>query len=102
MYEEHQSLALVDPTLEEFNEEEAIRMIGVALLCTQGSPLMRPSMSRAVAMLTGDIAVSAAKSKPSYMTDWNFKDITEDMETSPSPVSQAILSGESDIIREGR
>jgi hypothetical protein len=38
--------------------------------------MMRPSMSRVVAMLAGDIEVGVVTSKPSYLTDWNFKDIT--------------------------
>ena len=38
--------------------------------------MMRPSMSRVVAMLAGDIEVGIVTSKPSYLTDWNFKDIT--------------------------
>jgi hypothetical protein len=33
-------------------------------------------MSRVVAMLAGDIEVGVVTSKPSYLTDWNFKDIT--------------------------
>ena len=38
--------------------------------------MMWPSMSRVVAMLAGDIEVGIVTSKPSYLTDWNFKDIT--------------------------
>jgi hypothetical protein len=38
--------------------------------------MMRPSLSRVVAMLVGDIEVGVVTSKPSYLTDWNFKDIT--------------------------
>ncbi len=38
--------------------------------------MMRPSMSRVVAMLAGDIEVGIVTSKPSYLTDCNFKDIT--------------------------
>ncbi|OMO70486.1 hypothetical protein CCACVL1_18878 [Corchorus capsularis] len=79
----------MDPTLVEFDEDEALRMLGVALLCTQASPMMRPPMSRVVAMLAGDIEVSSVNSKPSYLTDWDFKDITgtftsEDTQTSTS------------------
>ena len=48
----------------------------MSLLCTQASPNMRPPMSRVVAMLAGDIEVGIVTSKPSYLTDWNFKDIT--------------------------
>ena len=45
-------------------------------MCTQASPNMRPPMSRVVAMLAGDIEVGIVTSKPSYLTDCNFKDIT--------------------------
>jgi hypothetical protein len=69
-------LGLVDPRLLEFDENEATRVIGVALLCTQASPMMRPPMSRVVAMLAGDIEVGAVTSKPSYLTEYNFKDVT--------------------------
>ncbi|KAG5249509.1 LRR receptor serine/threonine-protein kinase [Salix suchowensis] len=76
LYESSQSLLMMDPSLTEFDESEALRVIGVALLCTQASPAMRPTMSRVVAMLAGDIEVSPVKSKPSYLTDMDFKDIT--------------------------
>ncbi|KAK7257064.1 hypothetical protein RIF29_30763 [Crotalaria pallida] len=65
---------LVDPRLSKFKEEEVKRMVGVALLCTQTAPSLRPSMSRVVAMLSGDIEVSTVISKPGYLTDWNFDD----------------------------
>lgn len=67
---------MVDPELSEFSKEEVKRVIGVALLCTQTSPALRPSMSRVVAMLTGDIEVTPVTSKPGYLTDWKFDDIT--------------------------
>ncbi|KAL4388925.1 hypothetical protein GQ457_09G004580 [Hibiscus cannabinus] len=76
LHENNQPLSLLDPTLAEFDENEAFRMIGVALLCTQASPSMRPPMSRVVGMLAGDIEVSTVTTKPSYITDWDFKDIT--------------------------
>ncbi|KAK4588891.1 hypothetical protein RGQ29_019772 [Quercus rubra] len=76
LHENNQSLRLVDPTLSEFDENEAARVIAVSLLCTQASPNMRPPMSRVVAMLAGDIEIGIVTSKPSYLTDWNFKDIT--------------------------
>lgn len=62
-----------------FNEEEAKRVVAVALLCTQTSPVMRPSMSRVVAMLSGDIEVSRVATKPGYLTDWKFRDQTSFM-----------------------
>ncbi|WRX26042.1 Protein kinase domain - like 10 [Theobroma cacao] len=76
LHENNQSLDLVDPNLVELDENEALRVMGVALLCTQGSPTMRPPMSRVVAMLAGDIEVNGVIKRPSYLTDWDFKDLT--------------------------
>ena len=69
---------MVDSRLSEFSEE-ASRMIGVALLCTQASPTLQPPMSRVVAMLSGDIAVSRVPTKPVYLTDWKFNDVSSFM-----------------------
>ncbi|CAH1416317.1 unnamed protein product [Lactuca virosa] len=45
---------LVDPRLgSEFNKKEALRMIEIALLCTNESPALRPIMSEVVNMLEG-------------------------------------------------
>nr|XP_028954646.1 probable LRR receptor-like serine/threonine-protein kinase At1g56140 isoform X2 [Malus domestica] len=76
LHENDQTLGLVDPRLTKFDETEATRLIRVALMCTQGSPMARPSMSRVVAMLSGDIDVGTVMSKPSYLTDYDFKDVT--------------------------
>ncbi|KAA8515036.1 hypothetical protein F0562_018175 [Nyssa sinensis] len=51
-------MELVDPKLgSDFNMEEAIRMIKVALLCSNPSPALRPTMSAVVSMLEGHINV---------------------------------------------
>ncbi|XP_050368374.1 probable LRR receptor-like serine/threonine-protein kinase At1g56130 [Argentina anserina] len=76
LHEKNCGLGLMDPRLTEFDEDEANRLIRVALLCTQASPLVRPSMSRVVGMLAGDIEVGTVTSKPSYLTDWDFEDVT--------------------------
>ncbi|RAL42990.1 hypothetical protein DM860_009772 [Cuscuta australis] len=76
LYEEKQTHKLVDSRLSEYNEEEVKQMIGVALLCTQTSPSLRPSMSRAVTMLQGDAEVSSDISRPGYLTDWKFDDVS--------------------------
>ncbi|CAN6683949.1 unnamed protein product [Malus baccata var. baccata] len=76
LHENDQTLGLVDSRLTEFDETEATRLIRAALLCTQGSPMARPSMSRVVAMLSGDIDIGTVMSKQSYLTDYNFKDVT--------------------------
>ncbi|KAJ1272786.1 hypothetical protein BS78_06G228500 [Paspalum vaginatum] len=74
LYEENHPLDMLDPKLADFNSDEALRAILVALLCTQGSPHQRPSMSRAVSMLTGDVDVGeVVVNKPSYITEWQIK-----------------------------
>ncbi|KAF6147878.1 hypothetical protein GIB67_014458 [Kingdonia uniflora] len=79
LHENNRGLELVDQTLSDFNEEEAKRILGVSLLCTQASPSLRPSMSRVVAMLAGDIEVSNVTSRPGYLTDWQFSDLSSFM-----------------------
>ncbi|KAM1031816.1 hypothetical protein PS2_035300 [Malus domestica] len=76
LHENDQTLGMVDSRLTEFDETEATRLIRVALLCTQGSPTTRPSMSRVVAMLSGDIDMDTVMSKPSYLSYYDFKDVT--------------------------
>ncbi|WKA00055.1 hypothetical protein VitviT2T_018449 [Vitis vinifera] len=78
LHENNCEIQLVDSRLSEFSEE-ASRMIGVALLCTQASPTLQPPMSRVVAMLSGDIAVSRVPTKPVYLTDWKFNDVSSFM-----------------------
>ncbi|XVE88512.1 hypothetical protein DITRI_Ditri19aG0075100 [Diplodiscus trichospermus] len=73
----------------EFDENEALRVVRVALMCTQGSPTMRPPMSRVVAMLAGDIQVSSVITRPSYLTDWHFKDLTGSFMTEHAQTSTA-------------
>ncbi|GMY33351.1 probable LRR receptor-like serine/threonine-protein kinase At1g56140 isoform X3 [Fagus crenata] len=72
LHENNHEVDLVDSNLSEFNEEEVQRVIGVSLLCIQAPPILRPSMSRVVAMLLGDIELSTVTSKPGYLTDWKF------------------------------
>ncbi|CAH8348444.1 unnamed protein product [Eruca vesicaria subsp. sativa] len=74
LHENNREVELVDHKLTEFNMEEVKRMIGIALLCTYSSHSLRPSMSRVVAMLSGDVEVSEVTSKLGYLTDWRFDD----------------------------
>ncbi|XP_048130083.1 probable LRR receptor-like serine/threonine-protein kinase At1g56140 isoform X3 [Rhodamnia argentea] len=76
LHETNRVVELVDSRLSEFNEEEAKRMVAIALLCTQTSPALRPPMSRVVAMLSGDIEVPAVSARPGYLTDWRVNDTT--------------------------
>uniref|UniRef100_A0A2N9F1J4 non-specific serine/threonine protein kinase n=1 Tax=Fagus sylvatica TaxID=28930 RepID=A0A2N9F1J4_FAGSY len=63
-------MELVDPKLgSEFNKEEAVRMIKVALLCTNPSPALRPKMSAVVSMLEGRTVVHENGMDPSIYGD---------------------------------
>ncbi|XP_073363425.1 probable LRR receptor-like serine/threonine-protein kinase At1g56130 [Aegilops tauschii subsp. strangulata] len=67
-------LHFVDPKLSKFNSKEMLRVIRVALICTQGTPHRRPSMSRVVSMLTGDANMAGEEViKPSCITEWQVK-----------------------------
>ncbi|KAG8634598.1 hypothetical protein MANES_17G061300v8 [Manihot esculenta] len=68
-------MEIVDPRLEsEFNREEAERMLKVALLCTNASPMIRPTMSAALNMLGGQKSIEEVVSDPSiYADDMRFK-----------------------------
>ncbi|XP_039003666.1 probable LRR receptor-like serine/threonine-protein kinase At1g07650 isoform X2 [Hibiscus syriacus] len=51
-------LDLVDPDLgSEYSSEEAMVMLNVALLCTNASPTLRPTMSQVVSLLEGRTSV---------------------------------------------
>ena len=63
-------MELVDQKLGfEFNKKEAIKMIKVALLCTNPSPALRPTMSAVVSMLEGRTAVPESVLDPSFLGD---------------------------------
>ncbi|KAF2302940.1 hypothetical protein GH714_011480 [Hevea brasiliensis] len=87
-------MEIVDPRLEsEFNIEEAERMIKVALLCTNASSMLRPTMSAALSMLEGETSIEEVTSDPSiYDDDMRFKplkDHYQQMQRQSSGRSQA-------------
>ncbi|XP_077226946.1 leucine-rich repeat transmembrane protein kinase isoform X2 [Tasmannia lanceolata] len=62
-------LELVDPNLgSEFSKEEVLLMLNVALLCTDASPTLRPTMSMAVSILEGQTSVQVLYSNPEFST----------------------------------
>ena len=85
-------IELVDEELSEFDENEVKRVISVALLCTQTSPMQRPSMSRVVAMLSGDIEASGNITRPEYLNGWNFNDATTFKDALPTSDSNTMAS----------
>ncbi|XP_074290162.1 putative LRR receptor-like serine/threonine-protein kinase At1g53430 isoform X1 [Silene latifolia] len=66
LQEQGNLLELVDPALgRSYSEEEALRFLNLALLCTNPSPSLRPPMSSVVSMIDGKIPVQAPTVKRS-------------------------------------
>ncbi|KAJ6753885.1 PROMASTIGOTE SURFACE ANTIGEN PROTEIN PSA [Salix purpurea] len=94
LQEQGNLLELVDPGLgSHYSKVEAMRMLNLALLCTNPSPTLRPSMSSAVRMLEGQIPVQAPIVKRSGMNpDARFKAfelLSQDSQTHVSNGSQS-------------
>ncbi|KAK2994754.1 hypothetical protein RJ640_031027 [Escallonia rubra] len=72
-------MELMDPRLgSNFDKKEAIRMIKVALLCSNPSPALRPMMSAVVGMLQGHISVQELNMDPSiYGDDLMFQSLSD-------------------------
>ncbi|PIN25482.1 Serine/threonine protein kinase [Handroanthus impetiginosus] len=93
LQEQGNLLELVDPLLgSNYSEEEALRMLNLALLCANPSLTLRPSMSSVVSMLEGKIPVQAPIVKRGTMNDnMRFKAlemISQDSQTRVSTLSQ--------------
>lgn len=70
LQEQGNLLELVDPSLgENYSKEEAKKMLHLALLCTNPSPTLRPTMSSVVSMLEGKIPVQAPLVKRRSLED---------------------------------
>ncbi|XP_057842715.1 probable LRR receptor-like serine/threonine-protein kinase At1g56140 [Cryptomeria japonica] len=74
LYEEGRLLDLVDTSILSScsSGEEVVRVIHVALLCTQAAPTQRPSMSQVVAMLGGAMEINLPQCRPGYIKDWQL------------------------------
>ncbi|XP_010460740.1 PREDICTED: probable LRR receptor-like serine/threonine-protein kinase At1g29720 [Camelina sativa] len=72
-------MEIVDPMLEgEFNSNEAVRMIKVALVCINSSPSLRPTMAEAVQMLEGEIEITQVMSSPGlYGPNWSISKLRD-------------------------
>ncbi|XP_021294046.1 probable LRR receptor-like serine/threonine-protein kinase At1g07650 isoform X1 [Herrania umbratica] len=93
-------MELVDTKLgSQFNKEEAMRIIKVALLCTNPSPALRPTMSTVVSMIEGHTAVHEVSGEPSFHGDdmrfKSFRDydqvILQSSETHSIPLLDSIV-----------
>nr|GLL45905.1 Protein kinase domain-containing protein [Ipomoea trifida] len=73
-------MELIDPRLgSDFDKEQALKMIEVALLCTNPSPVLRPSMSEVVNMLEGSDDILEHKSDQNEMNSEVVKDGYDEM-----------------------
>ncbi|CAL9218815.1 unnamed protein product [Arabidopsis halleri] len=92
LQEQGSLLELVDPDLgTSFSKKEAMRMLNIALLCTNPSPTLRPPMSSVVRMLEGKIKVQpplvkreADPSGSAAMRFKAFEDLSQDSESQVS------------------
>ena len=82
-------MELVDPELgSDFSKEEALRMIKVALLCTNPSPVLRPVMTAVVSMLEGRIVIDELTRGPGiYGNEWGFEALRDQYGESSRPNS---------------
>nr|GMD22521.1 probable leucine-rich repeat receptor-like serine/threonine-protein kinase At3g14840 [Ipomoea batatas] len=85
-------MELIDPRLHsDYDKEEALRMIKVALLCTNPSPVLRPSMSAVVNMLEGHDDILKCNSN---LHESNFQEIRDHYDEMPADLSDMILPTE--------
>lgn len=71
LHERNELVVLVDTAMNgDFDAEEACKFLKIALLCTQDSPKLRPSMSTVMKMLMGEVAVSDNITKPGLISDF--------------------------------
>ena len=93
LQEQGNLLELVDPRLgSSYSSEEAMRMLSLALLCTNPSPTLRPSMSSVVSMIEGKCAVQAPIIKRSETSlDPRFKAFEKLSHDSQTHVSSTFL-----------
>lgn len=103
LQEQGNLLDLVDPILgSNYSEEEAMRMLNLALLCTNPSPSLRPAMSSVVRMLEGKIPVQAPKimrRTPSEGIRFKaFEKLSQESQTHVSTYSQDSKEQKSDSV----
>jgi len=68
LYEQRRVMDLIDPKVSEgCNHEEALRLMKVALLCSQGEASSRPHMVRVVSLLSGDADVPDVPQRPAFL-----------------------------------
>ncbi|XP_010675288.2 probable LRR receptor-like serine/threonine-protein kinase At1g53430 isoform X2 [Beta vulgaris subsp. vulgaris] len=94
LQEQGNLLELVDPSLgSSYSKEEALRLLNIALLCTNPSPSLRPSMSSVMSMIEGQSPVQAPIVKRTGMNDElrfrAFERLSQDSQTHVSGSSMS-------------
>ncbi|KAK4752953.1 hypothetical protein SAY87_021751 [Trapa incisa] len=71
LHEAGELITMVDSSLGgDFDAEEAVNYLKIGLLCTQDTPILRPSMSTVVKMLTGEVKVNNEKiTRPGLLSE---------------------------------
>ncbi|KAK4804510.1 hypothetical protein SAY86_004327 [Trapa natans] len=71
LHEAGELITMVDSSLGgDFDTEEAVNYLKIGLLCTQDTPILRPSMSTVVKMLTGEVKVNNEKiTRPGLLSE---------------------------------
>ncbi|GLT53076.1 hypothetical protein SLA2020_263720 [Shorea laevis] len=94
-------MELVDPKLGfEFNKE-AIRMIKIALLCTNPSPALRPTMSAVVSMLEGRTIVHELLMDPSiYGEEMRFKALRHPLVNEAETLTESVSNNKGLLARK--
>ncbi|XP_057854644.2 cold-responsive protein kinase 1 isoform X2 [Cryptomeria japonica] len=71
LYEKNEAFSMVDERLieeePEVNREEILKIIQIALLCTQGVPELRPLMSKVVSMITSNTDILVQPTQPAFI-----------------------------------
>ncbi|XP_076924951.1 putative LRR receptor-like serine/threonine-protein kinase At1g53440 [Bidens hawaiensis] len=101
LQEQENLLELVDPVLgSNYSKKEAMRMLNIALLCTNPSPTLRPAMSAVVSMLEGKIPVQTQVMKRGAMdADMRFRAF--ELLSQDSQMVTSIASGDSQRAMRG-
>ncbi|KAH0696729.1 hypothetical protein KY290_014126 [Solanum tuberosum] len=68
-FKEKRAYRIIDPSMEIEDVNEVVRVVQIALLCTQESPIMRPDMSTIIKLLTQENLEVPVPSKPPFIDD---------------------------------
>ncbi|KAK9706854.1 hypothetical protein RND81_07G156500 [Saponaria officinalis] len=93
---------LVDPKMgNDYSEDEVLRTIKVALLCTNPSPTVRPTMSEVRSMLEGNMVVQELTLGPSSLdNDWLVQVSKRSHDSLPNSNTQSVVTSAETIKEE--